>query len=94
MTMNLTVELPDEIHGRLQAEWPSLERCALEGLLVEAYRQKKVSSHEVGQALQFGSRWETLQFLSERGVYPNLDIEDLEEDRRNLDLSLCARSMV
>lgn len=83
--MTLTLRLPDELQKRLETDWPDLERRALESLLVEAYRQKKLSSHEVGRALGLESRWEAVRFLSERGVYPNYDLEDLEEDRRTFE---------
>lgn len=84
--MTITVQLPDELQKHLESDWPDLGRRALEGLLVEAYRQKKISSYEVGQALGFENRWETLNFLTERGVYPNYEVEDFEQDMRNLSL--------
>jgi predicted HTH domain antitoxin len=82
--MTITVQLPDEIQKQLESEWTDLGRHALEGLLVEAYRTKKLSSEEVGQALGFTSRWQTLHFLSERGAYPNYEREDFERDMKNL----------
>jgi hypothetical protein len=83
--MAITIHLPEKLQNHLESEWADLDRHALEGLLVEAYRQKKLSSYEVGQTLGFKNRWETLNFLSERGAYPNYDLEDLEEDRRALE---------
>jgi hypothetical protein len=36
--MAITIELPKQIEQQLQAEWDDLERHALEGLVVEAFR--------------------------------------------------------
>lgn len=82
--MAITIELPREI-AHLQAEWDDLERHALEGLVTEAFRQGKLSSYEVGQALGMVERWEAVAFLSERGAYPGYDLEDLEADRRTVE---------
>ena len=79
--MAITIELPKEIEQQLQAQWTDLARHALEGLVTEAFRQGKLSSHEVAQALGMGNRWEAIAFLSERGAYPGYDLEEIQEDR-------------
>jgi hypothetical protein len=83
--MAITIEIPVQIEQQLQGNWPNLERHALEGFVTEAFRQGKLSSHQVGQALGMTSRWQAIEFLSERGVYPGYDVDDLEQDRRTLD---------
>jgi predicted HTH domain antitoxin len=83
--MAITIELPRQLEQQLQAEWADLERHALEGLVVEAFRSGKLSSHEVGEALGMQSRWEAENFLSERGAYPGYDLEDLQQDRQTLE---------
>lgn len=82
--MAITLNLPQDIEQQLREEWHDLERRTLEALVVEAYRQKKIGEHAVGVLLGFEDRWDTINFLSERGVYPNYDVEDFEEDMRNL----------
>lgn len=82
--MAVTIELPDWIEADLRAEWDDLERHTLEGLAVEAYRKKKIGQHMVGQMLGFDNRWDTMNFLSERGVYPNYDLDDLKKDLATL----------
>lgn len=82
--MSITISLPEEVERQLRQDWPDMERHALEGFLIEAYRQKRVSAYQVGKLLGLTDYWDAIQFLSERGVYPNYDLEDLEEDRRNL----------
>ncbi len=83
--MAIVVELPQDIESQLRAEWPELERHALEGLVTEAFRSGKLSSHEVAQLLGFESRWEAMRFLSERGAYPGYDLDDLTADRATLE---------
>lgn len=83
--MAITIELPEEIEQQLQTDWTELERHALEGFVVEAFRSGKLSSHEVGQALGLTSQWDAIDFLSQRGAYPGYDLEDLEADRRSLE---------
>ncbi len=83
--MAITIELPQEIERRLQGEWNDLERHALEGLVVEAFRIGKLSSYEVSLALGMAGRWEAIDFLSARGAYPGYDLQDLEDDRSALD---------
>jgi predicted HTH domain antitoxin len=82
--MAVTIELPDWIEEDLRSEWADLERHTLEGLAVEAYRKKKIGLHKVVQMLGFESSWEGINFLSERGVYPNYDVEDFEKDLATL----------
>jgi len=86
--MAITIELPREIEQQLQSQWTDLARHALEGLVTEAFRQGKLSSHEVALALGMGSRREAMAFLSERGAYPGYDLEELEEDRRTIERTM------
>ena len=82
--MAITVDIPQDVEKELREEWPELERRALEAFVVEAYREKKISSYTAGRILGFESRWKTIDFLSERGVYPNYDVEDFNKDMENL----------
>ena len=49
--MSVTVELPIDVEQRLRAETPDLEGAAKEALLVEMYRQEKLTRYELAQAL-------------------------------------------
>ena len=82
--MSITVELPEDIEQQLRAEWPELERHALEALVAEAYRRKKIGAHVAGVLLGFDDRWDTIRFLSDRGAYPNYDLSDFEQDVQTL----------
>jgi predicted HTH domain antitoxin len=83
-SMPITLHLPEDVEKHLQAQWPDLERHALEALVVEAYRQKQISANTAGRILGLHDRWDVIEFLSSRGVYPNYDAEELAEDRRTL----------
>ena len=83
--MAIMIELPQEIEQQLQSEWKDLERHALEGFVVEAFRSGKLSSFEVAQILGMQTRWVAIDFLSKRGAYPGYDLEELEEDRDALE---------
>jgi hypothetical protein len=82
--MAIMVQLPQDIENQLRSEWKDLERHALEGLVTEAFRCGKLSSHEVAEILGLGNRWEAVRFLEERGAYPGVDVEDLAADRATL----------
>ena len=81
--MAVTVLIPEEIEQELRQEYPDLERRILEGYVVEAFRRGDLSSGEAGRILGMHNRWEAIQFLSERGVYPGYDVEDYRQDRAN-----------
>lgn len=49
--MAVTVEFPAELERRLRAETPNFEAEAKEALLVEMYRQEKLTRFELAQAL-------------------------------------------
>jgi hypothetical protein len=76
----ITVELPNDIERELQTDWTDLDRHALEGFVTEAFRQRKLSSYQVGRSLGMEDRWDIINFLSERGVYPGYEMEDYEQD--------------
>ena len=75
-------ELPAEMEQRLRAEIPDLESEAKEAMLVELYRQGKLSHYELSQALGL-NRFETDGLLKRHKVTEDLPtLEELEEDFR------------
>ncbi len=82
--MAVTVELPPEVEKRLRAESSDLESEAKEAMLVELYRQDKLSHHELAQALSL-DRFETDGVLKKHNVKEDLPtLEELEEDLQQL----------
>ena len=47
--MSLTVQLPTDLETRLRSETPNLDAEAKEAMLIELYRQDKVSHYELSQ---------------------------------------------
>lgn len=80
--MSITVELPVEMEQRLRAETPNLENEAKEAMLVELYRQERLTHYELSQALGL-ARFETDAFLKKHKVTIDLPTdEEMEEDLR------------
>jgi predicted HTH domain antitoxin len=78
--MTFTIELPAEVEQRLRAESANLEAEAKEALLVELYRQEKLTRYELAQALGL-SRIETDGVLKKHNVTEDLPTpQELEED--------------
>jgi predicted HTH domain antitoxin len=76
------VELPDDVEIRLRAATGDLEREGKEAMLVELYRQEKLSRHELALSLGL-SRLETDAVLKKHGVTEDLPtLQDLEDDLR------------
>lgn len=82
--MVVNVELPAEVELRLRAESPDLESDAKEAMLVELYRQDKISHYELSLALGL-DRFETDGVLKKHNVTEGLpSLEELEEDLQHL----------
>ena len=79
--MNVTLELPEDIARQLSTEWHDLSRAALEGLALEAYRARKLTSDQMRRLLGFETRFELDGFLKQHGVWLNYSIDDLGRDR-------------
>ena len=82
--MNLTFDIPDPLAKQLGASPAELSRRALEALAVESYRSGRLSRGQVRQML--GLSWHANEeFLAQNGCDRHYTLEDLEQDRRNLD---------
>ena len=86
--MTVTLEIPDSISEPLQKQFGDLSRRALEDLAVDGYKNRALSSFQVGKMLGHSSRWETIDFLSAAGVWPNYTEADLKADSETLDTLL------
>lgn len=80
--MVITVDIPEELAQRLNADPSQLPRQALEALVLEAHRQGKVSEAEVGSLLGIESRVQIESFLKDHGVELAYTREDLEYERQ------------
>lgn len=87
-TMQLTIELPDDIASQLAAT--DLSQRVLELITADHYRQGSIGAGEVRQRLNFASRWETYEFLKREKAYLPYTEDDLEQDIQTISQVLAA----
>ena len=81
---DVTIRLPDAIVKELEVVPGDISRRVLEAVAIEGYRRQRLSRGEVRQLL--GLSWhETEEFLARNGLAYHYTVDDLDEDRRNLD---------
>jgi predicted HTH domain antitoxin len=81
--MTIRFELPQEVEQELRERLGDVDRAAKEALLIQSYREGRLSLGQVSMVLKKGTI-ETQAWLSERGAPLNYSVADLEEDRRTL----------
>ena len=82
--MAVIIELPGDVEQRLRAETPDLDSAAKEAMLIELYRQDKLSHYELSLALGL-DRFETDGVLKKHNVTVDLPTaERIEEGLRRL----------
>jgi hypothetical protein len=79
--MSVTFELPADVEERLRAETPNFEAEAKEAVLVEMYRQEKLTRYELAQALGM-ERLEVDAVLKKHKV--TIDLPTAEEMEQQL----------
>jgi predicted HTH domain antitoxin len=87
--MVVSITIPSEIAQQYGSDPIRVARHLLEQAAVEAYRSRELSRGQV--ATMLGLDWaETEEFLARHQCDRHYDLEDLEEDRKNLDRILGA----
>ncbi len=82
--MAVTIQLPADVEERLRADSPNLDFEAKEALLIELYRQDRLSHYELSQALGL-DRFETDGVLKKHNVSVDLPTEaEIEQGLRRL----------
>ncbi len=76
--MAVTIQLPADVEERLRSENPDLDAEAKEAMLVELYRQDKLSHYELSQALSL-DRFETDGVLKRHNVTEDLPTAEEHE---------------
>ncbi len=69
--MSVSIDLPTELETTLRRQMVDLDRAAKEALLVELYRQKRITSHELASALGI-DRFAADELLGRHGVTEDL----------------------
>jgi hypothetical protein len=78
--VNLTVHIPDDLAGRLNAAGGDLSRRALEALGLEEYKSGHITKAELRRLLGIGTRYELDGFLKAHDVWIDYTIEDLHRE--------------
>jgi len=79
--MTITLNVPEEIARHLASQGQDVSRAALELMLLEAYREHKLTTGQLRQLLGFHTRMQAHAFLKDHGVPLHYDRADLEHDR-------------
>jgi len=77
----VTLEIPDELLGALAAPGQELSRSIFEAVVLEAYRERKLSTAQLRRLLGFETGYELDGFLKARQVWLQYSLEDLKRDR-------------
>lgn len=83
VTMQITLELPEDIAQGLGSKWKDLPRAALESLALEGYRSRALTAAQLRRLLGFETRMQVDAFLKEHEVY-DFTAMDFEHDRETL----------
>jgi predicted HTH domain antitoxin len=82
--MNLTVEIPDDLVGQLNASGGDLSRRALEAFALEEYKSGHITKGEMRRLLGFSTRYELDGFLKVHEVWADYTIDDLHRELQDL----------
>ncbi len=81
LVAQVTLEIPDDLLAALAAPGQELSRCVFEAVLLEAYRERKLSTAQLLRLLGFGTGYELDGFLKTHQVWLEYGHEDLKRDR-------------
>lgn len=81
--MDVIVRIPDDFARRLSAT-DDQSRRALEALAIDEFRLGHLTSAELRRLLGFGTRVALDRFLKAHGVYAPYTLDDLEQERQDL----------
>ncbi len=79
--MGIRIDISEEHQRILHETWgEDLARAALEALIVEGYRSRKLDAATVGKLLGLTDRWDVNRWLADRHVPLRYSIQDIEAD--------------
>src|SRR5271154_5775106 len=83
LSMQVTVEIPDDMAQKLTRKGQDPARATLEALAIEGYRSGALTSYQTRRLLGFQTRYELDGFLKAHNVWDHAySLEDLEKDRQ------------
>jgi Uncharacterised protein family (UPF0175) len=83
-TMDVTVQIPDDLADRMTMAGGDLSRRALEALALEEFKNGRLTKPELRRLLGFETRFELDGFLKAHQVYEEYTLEDFEREREAL----------
>ena len=83
-TMQVTIDVPDELAAALTFEAGDPARTALEAMALEAYRERRITAYQLRSVLGIPSRLELDRLLKDRRI-ESYTAEDFEHDLAGLD---------
>ena len=85
-SMQVTVEIPEEMARRLMPHGQDLARTTIEAVAIEGYRSGALTAQQTRRLLGFETRYELDGFLKEHNVWERAySLEDLAQDRQTLE---------
>lgn len=82
--MNLTVEIPDDIAGRLSAGGTDLTRRVLDGFALDEYKSGNLTENALLRMLGL-TRYELDGFLKAHDVWIDCSVDDIRRDAATLE---------
>ena len=79
-TMDVHLEIPEEVARQLASDANGLARAALEAIALEGVRSGKLTVAQARRLLGIQSRYEMDGFLKAHGVFLDLTLEDVRRD--------------
>ena len=78
--MTVSLEIPDTLLSQLVPAGRDAARSILEDSVAEAYRERRLTLHQVKELLGFGTRMEADEFLGAREIFDDYSLDDLDRD--------------
>jgi hypothetical protein len=82
--VNLTVEIPDDLAGRLTAAGGDLSRRALEAFAAEEFKAGRITKAELRRLLGMTSRYDLDGFLKAHEIWIDYTVDDYQRELQDL----------
>ncbi|ETX05797.1 UPF0175 family protein [Candidatus Entotheonella palauensis] len=79
--MQISIEIPEKLAERMQAQWQDISRHVLERIVLEAYRDDILTTHEVQEVLGLEDRLKVYD-LCDKHQIATYTLADVQRDRK------------
>jgi hypothetical protein len=80
--VQITIDIPDDLAAQYLPSDKDPSRTVMEDALVQAYREERISGHQLMTALGIPTRYELDGFLKARQVWIEYTPEEMAADQR------------